>query len=183
MAGPGDRVETDQSVGLSGTTTQIPSVDDRRECVISLRSGALGSFERQCQSTGRSLRKRSYAGTDHLYHPRRRYRRATESAHGGPGQAGRALRRPLSNAELGDDITSVPPQMRTGDSWSVGTADAIDRIDYATMLQQHCDSGADLTVACLTVALEPARRSTRSCFRTCGSKQAPPSRIRCCSSE
>ena len=86
----------------------------------------------------------------------------------------------IYNAELGDYITLVPPQMRTGDSWYRGTADAIYqnlyllersraeyvlilsgdhiyRMDYAAMLQHHHDSGADLTVACLTVALEDAR--------------------------
>ncbi len=86
----------------------------------------------------------------------------------------------IYNAELGDYITSVPPQMRTGDSWYSGTADAIYqnlfllersgaeyalilsgdhiyRMDYAAMLQQHHDSGAELTVACLTVGLEEAR--------------------------
>src|ERR1700746_3206390 len=31
----------------------------------------------------------------------------------------------IYNAELGDHITPVPPQMRTGDSWYSGTADAI----------------------------------------------------------
>ena len=86
----------------------------------------------------------------------------------------------IYNAELGDYITPVPPQMRTGDSWYRGTADAIYqnlyllersraeyvlilsgdhiyRMDYAAMLQHHHDSGADLTVACLTVDLEQAR--------------------------
>jgi len=86
----------------------------------------------------------------------------------------------IYNAELGDYITTVPPQMRTGESWYSGTADAIYqnlyllersraeyvlilsgdhiyRMDYAAMLQQHHDSGADLTVACLTVDLEQAR--------------------------
>jgi glucose-1-phosphate adenylyltransferase len=84
------------------------------------------------------------------------------------------------NAELGDYITPVPPQMRTGDSWYRGTADAIYqnlyllersgadhvlilsgdhvyRMDYAAMLQHHHDSGAELTVACLTVDLKQAR--------------------------
>ena len=86
----------------------------------------------------------------------------------------------IYNAELGDYITPVPPQMRTGDSWYRGTADAIYqnlyllersqaeyvlilsgdhiyRMDYAAMLQHHRDSGAELTVACLTVDLEQAR--------------------------
>ena len=86
----------------------------------------------------------------------------------------------IYNAELGDYITPVPPQMRTGESWYRGTADAIYqnlyllersgaeyvlilsgdhiyRMDYAAMLQHHHDSGAELTVACLTVDLEQAR--------------------------
>src|SRR5581483_5599707 len=84
------------------------------------------------------------------------------------------------NPELEEYITPVPPQMRTGDSWYTGTADAIYqnsyllersgaeyvlvlsgdhiyRMDYAAMLQSHYDSGADVTVACLTVDLEQAR--------------------------
>jgi len=86
----------------------------------------------------------------------------------------------IYNSELGEYITPVPPQMRTGESWYSGTADAIYqnlyllersgagyalilsgdhiyRMDYAAMLQYHYDSGAELTVACLTVDLEQAR--------------------------
>src|ERR1700719_2266948 len=86
----------------------------------------------------------------------------------------------IYNAELGEYITPVPPQMRTGESWYSGTADAIYqnlyllersgaeyvlilsgdhiyRMDYAAMLQHHRDSGAESTVACLTVGLEQAR--------------------------
>jgi glucose-1-phosphate adenylyltransferase len=86
----------------------------------------------------------------------------------------------IYNAELGDYITPVPPQMRTGESWYRGTADAIYqnlyllerscaeyvlilsgdhiyRMDYAAILQHHRDSEAELTVACLTVDLEQAR--------------------------
>ena len=86
----------------------------------------------------------------------------------------------IYNSELGEYITPVPPQMRTGESWYSGTADAIYqnlyllersgadyalilsgdhiyRMDYAAMLQYHYDSGAELTVACLTVDLEEAR--------------------------
>jgi len=86
----------------------------------------------------------------------------------------------IYNSELGDYITPVPPQMRTGESWYSGTADAIYqnlyllersgadyalilsgdhiyRMDYAAMLQRHYDSGADLTVACLTVGLQDAK--------------------------
>jgi glucose-1-phosphate adenylyltransferase len=70
--------------------------------------------------------------------------------------------------------------MRTGESWYSGTADAIYqnlyllersgaeyalilsgdhiyRMDYAAMLQYHYNTGADLTVACLTVDLEQAK--------------------------
>jgi glucose-1-phosphate adenylyltransferase len=85
----------------------------------------------------------------------------------------------IYNAELGEYITPVPPQMRTGESWYSGTADAIYqnlylleqsgaeyalilsgdhiyRMDYAAMLQHHHASGAEATVACLTVGLEQA---------------------------
>jgi len=84
------------------------------------------------------------------------------------------------NPELGEYITPVPPQMRTGASWYTGTADAIHqnlyllersgadlvlilagdhiyRMDYAAMLNHHRDSGADATVACLTVGVEEAK--------------------------
>jgi len=86
----------------------------------------------------------------------------------------------IYNPELGEYITPVPPQMRTGESWYSGTADAIYqnlymlersgaeyalilsgdhiyRMDYAAMLQHHYDCGAALTVACLTVDVEQAR--------------------------
>jgi len=86
----------------------------------------------------------------------------------------------IFNSELGEYITPVPPQMRTGESWYSGTADAIYqnlyllersgaeyalilsgdhiyRMDYAAMLQYHYNTGADLTVACLTVDLEQAK--------------------------
>ena len=84
------------------------------------------------------------------------------------------------NPELEEYITPVPPQMRTGESWYSGTADAIYqnlyllersgaeyalilsgdhiyRMDYAAMLQHHHDSGAEVTVACLTVGLEHSK--------------------------
>jgi glucose-1-phosphate adenylyltransferase len=86
----------------------------------------------------------------------------------------------IYNAELGEYITPIPPQMRTGASWYSGTADAIYqnlyllersgaeyvlilsgdhiyRMDYAAMLQHHHDSGAESTVACLTVGREAAK--------------------------
>jgi glucose-1-phosphate adenylyltransferase len=86
----------------------------------------------------------------------------------------------IYNPELGEYITAVPPQMRTGPSWYAGTADAIHqniyllersgadfvlilagdhiyRMDYAALLTHHRQSGAESTVACLTVGLEEAR--------------------------
>ncbi len=86
----------------------------------------------------------------------------------------------IYNAELGEYVTSVPPQMRTGDSWYTGTADAIYqnlyllersgadlalilsgdhiyRMDYAAMLERHRESDAEVTIACLTVGLDEAR--------------------------
>ena len=78
------------------------------------------------------------------------------------------------NPELGEYITPVPPQMRTGDNWYTGTADAIHqnlyllersgakyvvilsgdhiyRMDYASMIKQHITTGAELTVGCMEV--------------------------------
>ncbi|MEZ6123495.1 MAG: glucose-1-phosphate adenylyltransferase [Planctomycetaceae bacterium] len=85
----------------------------------------------------------------------------------------------IYNPSLGEYITPVPPQMRTGESWYTGTADAvyqnlyllerseadqviilsgdhIYRMDYAAMLRFHCDSLADATVACMQVPIEEA---------------------------
>ncbi|MCG9554687.1 glucose-1-phosphate adenylyltransferase [Vibrio sp. Isolate31] len=84
------------------------------------------------------------------------------------------------NPELGEYITNVPPQMRTGDSWYSGTADAIYqnlyllsrseakhvvvlsgdhiyRMDYAPILKQHKQNKADLTVACMEVSIDEAK--------------------------
>lgn len=83
------------------------------------------------------------------------------------------------NPELGEYITPVPPQMRTGAEWYSGTADAIYqnlyllerseakqvlvlsgdhiyRMDYAAMLQNHMDKGADVSIACMEVTLQQA---------------------------
>ncbi|ELR67877.1 Glucose-1-phosphate adenylyltransferase [Photobacterium marinum] len=85
----------------------------------------------------------------------------------------------IFNPELGEYITAVPPQMRTGDSWYQGTADAIYqnlyllqrsnakyvvvlsgdhiyRMDYAPMLRQHIETDAALTVACMNVTKKEA---------------------------
>ncbi len=83
------------------------------------------------------------------------------------------------NPELGEYITVVPPQMRQGDKWYSGTADAIYqnlwllsrseakyvvvlsgdhiyRMDYDAMLQKHKQTNADLTIACMEVPIEEA---------------------------
>lgn len=83
------------------------------------------------------------------------------------------------NPELGEYITVVPPQMRKGEKWYSGTADAIHqnlwllsrseakyivvlsgdhiyRMDYCPMLEQHRLNEADLTVACMEVPVEEA---------------------------
>lgn len=85
----------------------------------------------------------------------------------------------IFNPELHEYITMVPPQMRKGDSWYVGTADAIHqnlyllersgaehvlilsgdhiyRMDYLAMLTAHQERGADCTVACMEVPLADA---------------------------
>ena len=85
----------------------------------------------------------------------------------------------IFNPELHEYITMIPPQMRKGDSWYVGTADAIHqnlyllersgaehvlilsgdhiyRMDYLAMLTAHQERGADCTVACMEVPLADA---------------------------
>ncbi len=85
----------------------------------------------------------------------------------------------IFNPEIGEYITPVPPQMRTGTSWYRGTADAIHqnlyliersgarwvlvlagdhvyRMDYAPMLEFHTGHGGDTTVACMKVPLGDA---------------------------
>jgi glucose-1-phosphate adenylyltransferase len=85
----------------------------------------------------------------------------------------------IFNSELGEFITPVPPQMRTGEDWYRGTADAIYqniyllersdanevlvlsgdhiyRMDYAEMLRHHREHPSAVTVACMDVSLEQA---------------------------
>lgn len=85
----------------------------------------------------------------------------------------------IFNPELGEYITTVPPQMRRGESWYSGTADAIFqnqyllerspakwviilsgdhiyRMDYEAMLKFHVENNADVTVACMPVNLDIA---------------------------
>lgn len=85
------------------------------------------------------------------------------------------------NGELGEFITSVPPQFRTADHWYQGTADAvfqnlnlinddkpkyviilsgdhIYKMDYLNMLQAHIDNDADLTISAIEYDRGEARR-------------------------
>ncbi|MGD9000041.1 MAG: glucose-1-phosphate adenylyltransferase [Granulosicoccaceae bacterium] len=85
----------------------------------------------------------------------------------------------IFNPELGEYITTIPPQMRTGDDWYQGTADAIHqnmyllersgakyvvvlsgdhiyRMDYASMVEFHKGNNAALTIACMEVPLSEA---------------------------
>ncbi len=87
----------------------------------------------------------------------------------------------IFNPELGEYITTIPPQMRTGNNWYSGTADAIYqnlylierseaewvvvlsgdhiyRMDYAPMIEFHRQSGASATIACMEVAVKDAHQ-------------------------
>lgn len=87
----------------------------------------------------------------------------------------------IFNPELGEYITTVPAQMRHGNKWYEGTADAIHqnnyllersdsewtlilsgdhiyRMDYASMLETHKTLNADATVACMKVPIEEANQ-------------------------
>ena len=82
--------------------------------------------------------------------------------------------------ELGEYIEVIPPQQRIAEMWYQGTADAIYqnvytiekaaprdtmilagdhiyKMNYATMIDQHRDNQADLTIACLPVSPLQAR--------------------------
>jgi glucose-1-phosphate adenylyltransferase len=86
----------------------------------------------------------------------------------------------IYNPSLGEYITPVPPQMRTGSEWYCGTADAIYqnlyllerssaeqvvvlsgdhiyRMDYAPMVKMHRGHDAPVTIACMEVPLEEAK--------------------------
>jgi glucose-1-phosphate adenylyltransferase len=87
----------------------------------------------------------------------------------------------LFNPELSEYITAVPPQMRTGESWYDGTADAvyqnlymlkrsgaervlilagdhIYRMDYAALLAFHNTHGSEVTLASMKMPLAEAGR-------------------------
>jgi glucose-1-phosphate adenylyltransferase len=82
---------------------------------------------------------------------------------------------------LGEYIEVLPPQMRVSNQWYQGTADAvyqniysigserskyvfilsgdhIYKMNYARMLQQHVDSGADVTVGVIEIPVQEAAR-------------------------
>ena len=85
----------------------------------------------------------------------------------------------IFNPELGEYITAVPAQMRHGNRWYTGTADAIYqnlylverseadyvlvlsgdhiyRMDYAELVKSHIERQADVTIACMEVSLKEA---------------------------
>jgi glucose-1-phosphate adenylyltransferase len=82
--------------------------------------------------------------------------------------------------EFGEFIELLPAQQRIESSWYEGTADAVYqnldilrshnpdyvlilagdhvyKMDYGTMIAEHVESGADMTVGCITVDLDTAR--------------------------
>ncbi len=84
--------------------------------------------------------------------------------------------------ELGEYVEILPASQRYSDDWYLGTADAvyqnidiiraempkyvmilsgdhIYQMDYGTMLAEHVERGADMTVSCLEVPLEEAANS------------------------
>jgi len=87
----------------------------------------------------------------------------------------------IFNPELGEYITPIPAQMRQGNKWYQGTADAIYqnnyllersgaeytlilsgdhiyRMDYDSMIKTHQKHKSDVTVACMKVPLEEANQ-------------------------
>jgi glucose-1-phosphate adenylyltransferase len=85
----------------------------------------------------------------------------------------------IFNPELGEYITTVPPQMRSGEQWYTGTADAIYqnrwllerssadwvlilsgdhiyRMDYAPLIEAHARHGGAATIACMEIPLSEA---------------------------
>lgn len=86
----------------------------------------------------------------------------------------------IFNPEIGEFITAIPAQMRMGDEWYAGTADAIFqnryllerndaeyililagdhiyRMDYAEMLKEHVHRKLDVTVAAMPVPIAEAK--------------------------
>jgi glucose-1-phosphate adenylyltransferase len=106
----------------------------------------------------------------------------------------------LLRSELDEFIECVPAQKRLGENWYTGTADAIYqnidlvqfynpkyvmilagdhiyKMDYRHMLAFHKSSKADLTVGCIDVPLEEARRfgimSVNEQYRITGFQEKP----------
>jgi glucose-1-phosphate adenylyltransferase len=86
----------------------------------------------------------------------------------------------IFNPELGEYVTPVPPQMRHGERWYAGGADAIYqnlyllersgarwvfvlsanniyRMDYSAMLKSHAENNADVTIAAMDMPLAAAK--------------------------
>lgn len=87
----------------------------------------------------------------------------------------------IFNPELGEFIYSVPPQRKLNNDWYLGTANAIYqnlnllsdkkakwvlilggdhiyKMDYLKFLQNHLDTKADLSISCIEVPKDSARR-------------------------
>src|SRR5262249_16918777 len=86
----------------------------------------------------------------------------------------------FNNPEIGNSIQILPPQQRIGQTWYLGTADAIYqniytlelikpklvlvlagdhiyKMNYAEMIQYHVDRQADVTISCVNVHKSEAR--------------------------
>ena len=87
----------------------------------------------------------------------------------------------FNNPEIGHYIHILPPQQRTGQTWYLGTADAIYqniytlererpervlilagdhiyKMNYASMVKAHVEKDADVTIACVTVEKSQANQ-------------------------
>lgn len=85
----------------------------------------------------------------------------------------------IFNPDLGEHIHSIPPQLKQGQEWYKGTANAIQqninffdhnkckwvlilsgdhiyKMDYLKMLQYHADTKADLTISCINFPKDSA---------------------------
>ncbi len=104
---------------------------------------------------------------------------------------------PVVANELGEFIEILPPMQRVSKSWYQGTADAvyqniysigaeepkhvlilsgdhIYKMNYARMLEQHVDSGADVTLATLPIA--PSRSPPSVSSRSPATARSPASK-------
>ena len=108
---------------------------------------------------------------------------------------------PVMHPELGEFIEVIPPQMRVNSNWYLGTADAIYqnlysidqaspkdvlilsgdhiyKMNYQKMVQQHRESGAELTIAAIDVPTQEASRfgvfEVDETERVLGFEEKPP---------